>query len=132
LVIAGEPVKAFKAVIFWLLITLAGVGAWWSMKGAPVAPRIREGLEIGAFVALVQLFLNRFSGSRRRIATTMVFAALFAVVAGAAAAFKFELLSFFGNRADLVEGLIAVLVFAVSASIAVWSFVRLRKLKVVA
>jgi hypothetical protein len=40
------------------------------MKGEPIGPRVREGLEIGAFVVLVQLFLGRFSGHRRRIATT--------------------------------------------------------------
>jgi hypothetical protein len=116
-------VKAFKAVIFWLLIAFSGVGAWWSMKGEPIGPRVREGLEIGAFVVLVQLFLGRFSGQRRRIATIMVFAALFAVVAGAAATWELQLLRFgYGGPNGLVEVWMAILFFAISASIAVWSF----------
>jgi hypothetical protein len=123
-------VKAIKAVTFWLVIALSGAGVYWAIRQEP-RQWIPEGMGIVALVLVMQLFLSRFRGPRRRIASIMVNSALFAVAAGAAAVFKFELIRFFGNRTDLIEALVAVTVFAIFASIAIWSFMRLRKLKVV-
>jgi len=124
--------QAAKAVTFWLLIALAIVGLWWSMRGQPIGPRIGEGLVIGAFVVLTQWFVARFSGYRRRMATVMVNSALFAFVAGAAAVWELQLLRFgYGRPNGVIEASMAIGLFAISASIAGWSLVRLRSAKVV-
>ena len=119
--------KAFKAVIFWLLIALAGVGAWWATKHDP-----RESLRTAAFVVpfvvLTQWFASCFSGRKRRTAWIAIYWALGAMVAGAYAFWDITLLRVgYPEPQSLAKALVAGAIFVVCSSASVWSLLSLRK-----
>jgi hypothetical protein len=118
-------VKAIKAVVFWLIMTLSVAVVWMTIRREP-GRWIPEALAILAFVVLMQLGLNRVSARKRNSVAIMVTSALWAVGAGGLAAFRFVLIrrGFEGREALAVS----VALFLVCSAVSVWSFLHLRRI----
>jgi hypothetical protein len=118
-------VKAIKVIVFWLIMVLAVVVLWQTIRRQP-SRWIPEGLGIVAFVVLVQVGLNRVPAPKRRTVSIMVASGLWAIGAGGLAAFKFLLVRRgFDGREGLLE---AVLLFVACSTVSVWSFLHLRRI----
>ena len=116
-----------KVIVFWVLMVGSVGFMWWSIRQDP-----KQSLSTAAFVVpfvlLVSWFLNRFTGSRRRMATIMVESSLAALGAGSVVVWKlirFQT-SYHGNE-GLVGAVIAGAIFLACGSVSVWSLLRLRK-----
>jgi hypothetical protein len=124
--------KLFKAIVFWALIAFSIGFLWREIKQNP-----HDSLWNGAIVVPVVLFsllfVNGFSGARKRAAIIMVESALLAVLIAAIATWKFLLLgSGYGVKVtSLIEGVAAGILFVACVGISLWSFSRLRKLPMV-
>jgi hypothetical protein len=120
-------VKAIKAVVFWLIMVLAGVVLWQTIRRQP-SRWIPEGLGIVAFVLFTGWFRGRFSGARRRFASIMLYSGLFAIFAGLMAGLQFQLVGIgYEPRKSLAEAVMFTIGFVTCASLSLWSFLRLRE-----
>jgi hypothetical protein len=118
-----------KVFIFWLLIVFAIVFLWREAK-QNAHQVLWNGVVVVPIVLLPLLFTSRFSGARKRAAAIMVESAFVALLAAAIATWKFLLLwSGYGLKPNgLIEGVAASVLFVVCLGVAVWSFLRLRRL----
>ena len=117
--------KAIKAVVFWLIMVLAVVVLWQTIRRQP-SRWIPEGLGIVAVVLLMRVGLNRVPAPKRNTVGILVASGLWAVgAAGWWLSSYFLVRRGFGGRESLVE---AVLLFVVCSTVSVWSFLHLRRI----
>ena len=121
--------KVFRVIVFWALIAFSVAFLWREVRQHP-GDSLWSAAVVVPVVLFSLLFVNRFSGARKRIATLALELALVALLAGAVAAWKFVLLwSGYGIRENVViEGVAASILCVVCVVASARSFLRLRRL----
>ena len=114
-------------VLFWALILMCVVALFrlsWQdwRKHLPIVLLVMPG------VFVINWFLNRFTGRRKRTALIMVLSAEGAAIAGAMACWNWILLqTAFLHRGSVVGLWMSGAIFLVCCSLVVWSSLRLRR-----
>jgi FtsH-binding integral membrane protein len=111
--------------IFWALIVVAAVSLV-RITREDWRGSLRTAAFVVPFVLLTGWLRSRFKGPKRRMATIMIYSALFAMVTGSMVVWELTLLRVgFQERSNLVEAIAASAAFVVSSLVLVWSLLRL-------
>jgi hypothetical protein len=117
--------RKVSIILFWTLIVLSVIGVsrmtWQDWRGS-----LRTAAFVVPLVVVTSWFRSRFAGPKKRMATVLIYSAMFAMVAGAMLAWDVTLFrTGLQVRSDLMEAFVAGVVFLVSVSVFVWSLTRL-------